>query len=74
MWQSEENFQLIETVQRYMAKTHPVESLNNNHEFTGNLLDIICDWNLVSTRIPKRPGERNVSIKLINVYLTENIE
>lgn len=73
MWQSEENFQLIETVQRYMTKTHPIESLNNNHEFTGSLLDIICDWNLVSTRIPKRSGERNVSIKLENVYLTENI-
>lgn len=73
MWQSEENFQLIETVQRYMAKNHPTESLNNNHEFTGNLLDIISDWNLVSTRIAKRSGEQNVSIKIKNVHLTESI-
>lgn len=62
MWQIEENFQIIEIVQRYMAKTYPIESLNNNHEFTGNLLDIISDWNIVSTRIPKRSGEQIVSI------------
>lgn len=72
MWQSEENVRLIETVQCYMAKNHPTECLNNNHEFTGNLLDIICDWNLMSTQITKRSGERNVSIQMKTVYLTDN--
>lgn len=51
MWKIEENINLIEAVQRHMANIHPIQSLENYQ------LDIICDWDIVSTRISKRSGD-----------------
>lgn len=56
MWSNDECNTLISTVEIEVLKAHPVTSTNNNHDFTGNLLDIIDNWSDVARKL-KRTGE-----------------
>lgn len=53
MWTNEESFQLIDAVQVDVIKSYPVASVNNNHEFIGNLFDIPNNWNDIADKIDR---------------------
>lgn len=56
MWSNEEIISLIAAVELQVMKTIPITSTNNNNEFTGNLLDIVNDWNKIADKV-NRTGE-----------------
>lgn len=56
LWSKDDISLLINAVENDVLKTFPVTSINNNHEFTGNLLDIINDWNRIANQL-NRSGE-----------------
>lgn len=56
MWSNEESSELIKSIENQVSRAIPVTSTNNNHEFTGNLLDIAHDWNLIAHHL-NRTGE-----------------
>lgn len=56
IWSKETISSLINAIENEVLKTFPVTSINNNHEFTGNLLDIINDWNGIANQL-NRSGE-----------------
>lgn len=56
MWSKEESSALISAIKIHVLKTFPITSSNNNHEFTGNLLDITNDWNHIANQL-NRSGE-----------------
>lgn len=58
MWSNDECSTLISLVQNQVSKTHAIISTNNHHDFTGNLSDIIENWNEIAEKL-KRPGELN---------------
>lgn len=58
MWSNDEDIALISSIECQVSKTYPITSTNNNHDFTGNLLDIIDNWNQIAEKL-KRSGELN---------------
>lgn len=58
MWSNDEFMLLISLIERQIFDAHPITSTNNNHEFTGNLLDIISNWNEIAEKLT-RSGELN---------------
>lgn len=56
MWSIEESSTLIISIENQVLRAIPVTSTNNNHEFTGNLLEIARDWNLIANSLG-RTGE-----------------
>lgn len=56
MWSIEESSALIISIENQVLRAIPVTSTNNNHEFTGNLLEIARDWNLIANSLG-RTGE-----------------
>lgn len=63
MWSNEESSTLIITIENQISSVIPVTPANNNHEFTGNLLDIARDWNLIANTL-NRSGELTIKICL----------
>lgn len=60
MWSNDDHSSLIRAVEHQVLKLFPVTSTNNNHDFTGNLLDIADDWSEIA-EILNRSGESNVT-------------
>lgn len=58
MWSNDEYTTLILSVESRVLKRHPTTSTNNNHDFTGNLSDIIDNWSEIAEKL-KRTGELN---------------
>lgn len=56
MWSDDEYSTLILSIECQALKKHPFTSTNNSHDFTGNLLDIIDNWNDIAEKL-KRTGE-----------------
>lgn len=56
MWSNEQSSALINSIEKNVLREIPVTITNNNHEFTGNLLDICSDWIEISNEI-NRSGE-----------------
>lgn len=54
MWPNDEYITLISSIECQVLKTYPIPS--TNHDFTGNLLDIIDNWNQIAEKL-KRTGE-----------------
>ncbi|XP_031626598.1 uncharacterized protein LOC116342898 [Contarinia nasturtii] len=51
MWSNEDSNLLIETIESQVLTTIPITSTNNNHEFTGNIHDIIHDWDQIANKV-----------------------
>lgn len=58
MWSNDECIALILSVECQVLRIHPITSTNNNHDFTGYLLDLIRDWSEIAEKL-KRTGEPN---------------
>lgn len=58
MWSNDEYVTLISSVECQVLKIHPITSTNNNHDFTGNISDIIDNWSEIAAKF-KRTGELN---------------
>lgn len=58
MWSNDEHSTLILSIECQVLKIHPITSTNNNHDFTGNLLEIIDNWSEIAEKL-KRSGELN---------------
>lgn len=59
MWSNDDEYiTLISSVECQVLKIHPITATNNNHDFTGNLLDIIDNWSEIAEKL-KRTGELN---------------
>lgn len=57
MWSNDDYCSLIRAVENQVSKLFPVTSTNNNHDFTGNLLDIADNWSEIAEKL-NRSGEQ----------------
>lgn len=56
MWSLKESGCLINSVELHVMKLYPGKSKNKNHEFAGNLNDIVQDWSEIAIKL-KRSGK-----------------
>lgn len=63
MWSNEDSFQLISTIENHILTTIPITSINNNHEFTGNLLDVPGDWNAIAIKVNRNGKKYNIFLE-----------
>lgn len=56
MWSNDESGSLIVAVENQVLTSIAVTSTNNNHEYTGNLVDIARDWDTIANEL-NRSGE-----------------
>lgn len=56
MWSNDENSSLITAVEHQVLRLFPITSTNNNHDFTGNLVDIAGNWGDIAEKL-NRSGE-----------------
>lgn len=53
MWTNSDSLALIGAIEISVMKRIPTATTNNNHEYTGNLIDIPSDWNSIAENIDR---------------------
>lgn len=51
MWSNDESSSLILTIEKQFLTSNSVTSMDNNREFTGNLVDIVRDWDQIANKL-----------------------
>lgn len=70
MWSNDESSSLISAVETQVLTSIPITSTNDNHEFSGSLVDIARDWNRIAHKL-NRSGELKTKRHLW-ILLTRN--